>query len=148
MTPAISGGVRVQPQHASTAMLAAGSTRANGGETADNRRDRSQPALRLPGSRELEPRALGRLAALIGEVIAGLEQPTTGEPFQAVVARCNAALEVCLEAEREHQPPVTPARDELERLLRQLTSDAAADLMQVMRQIRCVLGRVDTRGRD
>lgn len=129
-------------------MLAAGSSRSTGGETVHVRRERSQPALRLPGSSEIEPRALGRLTALIGEVIAGLERPTSGEPFHAVVARCNSALEACLEAERERQPPVTSARDELQRLLRQLTSGDDADLMQVMRQIRCVLGRLDARGRD
>lgn len=129
-------------------MLAAGSSRATGG--AADRKERSQPALRLPGSDRLEARALERLAGLIGEVITGLERPTTGEPFHAVVARCNSALETCLEAERERERelPVTTAHDELQRLLRQLQSGDACDVMQVMRQIRCVLGRLDTRGRD
>jgi hypothetical protein len=128
-------------------MLAAGSSRATVGETADSRKERSQPALRLPGSDRIESRALGRLTALIGEVIAGLERPTVGEPFHAVVARCNAALETCLEAERERELPVTTARDELQRLTQQLAS-GDAEVTQVLRQIRCVLGRLDTRGRD
>jgi hypothetical protein len=130
-------------------MLAAGSSRATVGESTErSRRERSQPALRLPGSDQIESRAVGRLVALIGEVIAGLDQPTTGEPFHAVVARCNAALETCLEAEREREPPVITARAELERLCRQLSADDGAELTQIMRQIRCVLGRLDTRGRD
>ena len=130
-------------------MLAAGSSRATGGETSErSRRERSQPALRLPGSDRIESRAVGRLVALIGEVIVGLDQPTTGEPFHAVVARCNAALEACLEDEREREPPVITAQAELERLCRQLTADDGAELTQIMRQIRCVLGRLDTRGRD
>jgi hypothetical protein len=127
-------------------MLAAGSSRAPGG--AADRKERSQPALRLPGSDRLEARALERLAGLIDEVITGLERPTVGEPFHAVVARCNVALETCLEAERERELPVTTAHDELQRLRLQLTAGEVPDLMQVMRQIRCVLGRLDTRGRD
>jgi len=130
-------------------MLAAGSSRATVGETTErSRRERSQPALRLPGSDRIESRAVGRLVALIGEVIVGLDRPTTGEPFHAVVARCNAALEACLEVEREREPPVVTAQAELERLCRQLTDDDGAELTQIMRQIRCVLGRLDTRGRD
>ena len=130
-------------------MLAAGSSRATGGETPErSRRERSQPALRLPGSDRIESRAVARLVALIGEVVVGLDQPTTGEPFHAVVARCNAALEACLEDEREREPPVITAQAELERLCRQLTADDGAELTQIMRQIRCVLGRLDTRGRD
>jgi hypothetical protein len=130
-------------------MLAAGSSRANGGETTErSRRERSQPALRLPGSDRIESRAVGRLVELIGEVIAGLDQPTTGEPYHAVVARCAGALEACLEDEREREPPVITAQAELERLCRQLTDADGAELTQIMRQIRCVLGRLDTRGRD
>lgn len=130
-------------------MLAAGSSRANGGETTErSRRERSQPALRLPGSDRIESRAVARLVELIGQVIVGLDQPTTGEPFHAVVARCAAALEACLEDEREREPPVITAQAELERLCRQLTADDGAELTQIMRQIRCVLGRLDTRGRD
>ena len=132
-------------------MLAAGSSRATVGETTERSRgERSQPALRLPGSDRVESRAVGRLVALIGEVIVGLDRPTTGEPFHAVVARCNAALEACLEdeREREREPPVITAQAELERLCRRLAADDGADLTQIMRQIRCVLGRLDTRGRD
>ncbi|HEY6172857.1 MAG TPA: hypothetical protein VIX73_00375 [Kofleriaceae bacterium] len=128
-------------------MLAAGSSRATGETTDRSRRERSQPALRLPGSDRIESRAVGRLAALIDEVIVGLERPGD-EPFHAVVARCNAALEACLEDEREREPPVVTARAELERLSRQLTADDGTELTQIMRQIRCVLGRLDTHRRD
>lgn len=130
-------------------MLAAGSSQATVGETSDrSRRERSQPALRLPGSDRIESRAVGRLAALIGEVIEGLDHPPAHEPFHAVVARCNAALEACLEAEREREPPVITAQAELERLRRQLTAADGAELTQIMRQIRCVLGRLDNHRRD
>ena len=129
-------------------MLAAGSSRATVGETDRSRKERSQPALRLPGSDHIESRAVGRLAALIGEVIVGLQQPPGDEPFHAVVARCNAALEACIEDEREREPPVVTAQAELERLCRQLTADDGGELTQIMRQIRCVLGRLDNRRHD
>jgi len=48
-----------------------------------------------------ENRAIGRLASLVGNVVTNLEAPSLHEPLSKVVAECNAALEGCLEAQRD-----------------------------------------------
>lgn len=115
---------------------------------AGSRRDRSQPALRLPGGSTPAPpdsRGLTRLADLVEAVVACLDLPVD-EPLHAVVAECNAELEACLEVEREHEPTAASAQDELRWLVRQLRSERA-DTTLVMRRIRRVLGRVDAHRR-
>jgi hypothetical protein len=94
-----------------------------------------------------EHRAIGRLAALIGDVVARLETRDMEESFGGVVGECNAALEVCLELQRDvgdRDDLMTTARDDLKRLARLLTVVDRADAPFVMRQIRRVLGRFDT----
>ena len=93
-------------------------------------------------SRDPEPRALGRLADLVEDVVTYLET-TADHPTPGAVAECNAALEVCLEARREvpGRGSVLAARDELRRLARLLK-----DSVLVLRQIRRVLGRFDSCG--
>jgi hypothetical protein len=103
--------------------------------------------LRLP-----EHRAVGRLAALVGDVVARLETVDApdapgDERLGGLVAECNAALEVCLELQRDigdRDDLMATARDDLKRLARLLTVVDFADVPFVMRQIRRVLGRFDT----
>jgi len=65
-----------------------------------------------------------------------------------MVAECNAALEGCLEAQRDgrdRDDRETTATD-LKRLLGLLAVADRADMVFVMRQIRRVLGRFDVCG--
>jgi hypothetical protein len=97
------------------------------------------------GLRGPEHRAIGRLADLVGEIVTRLERQGDDPPLYGAVAECNAALEVCLEAQRESRvrESVVTAPDELKRLARLLTMVEVADAVIVMRQIRRVLGRFD-----
>ena len=92
--------------------------------------------------------ALGRLASLVGNVVANVESPSSHEPLGKVVAECNAALEVCLEAHRgfcDRDESVMTAAEELKWLARLLTSfDGTDSVIIIMRRIRRVLGRFDT----
>jgi len=97
--------------------------------------------------RGLENRAIGRLASLVGNVVTNLETPSVHEPLSKVVAECNAALEVCLEAQRDfgdRDEATMTASDELKRLARLLMVVDRTDVVIIMRQIRRVLGRFDT----
>jgi hypothetical protein len=92
---------------------------------------------------------MGTVATLVSDVVACLDAPTDQLLYDAV-ARCNAALESCLEAQRERQAreredPAAAARDDLMRLAQLLTAVDRADAALVMRQIRRVLGRLDAR---
>jgi len=94
-----------------------------------------------------ENRAIGRLASLVGNVVTNLETPSMHEPLSQVVAECNAALEICLEAQRDfcdRDEAVMTASDELKRLARLLMVVDRTDAVIIMRQIRRVLGRFDT----
>lgn len=135
---------------------------------AGSRRDRSQPALRLPSGTTPEPpdsRGLTRLADLIEDVAACLERPAAGaadgatdgaangaasaavdDPLHAIVAQCNLELEACLEVHRERESTAVTAQDELRWLVRLLRAERA-DPTPVMRRIRRVLGRIDALGR-
>jgi hypothetical protein len=93
-----------------------------------------------------ENRAIGRLASLVGNVVTNLEEPSMHEPLSKVVAECNAALEGCLEAQRDfgdRDDAVMTASDELKRLARLLMVVDRTDVVIIMRQIRRVLGRFD-----
>jgi hypothetical protein len=94
--------------------------------------------------------AIGRLAALVGDLVTQLDSPQARDPLHAVVAECNAALEGCLEAQREgreREEATAGARDELERLAARLVTVVdCAELFAIMRQIRRVLGRFDVCG--
>jgi hypothetical protein len=93
--------------------------------------------------------AIGQLAALVGDVVSQLERSPTGQPLQQMVAECNAALEGCLEAQRDardREDRALTARDDLKRLAGLLAVADHADVVFVMRQIRRVLGRFDVRG--
>jgi hypothetical protein len=93
-----------------------------------------------------ENRAIGRLASLVGDVVANLEAPSVREPLHNVIAECNAALEGCLEAQRDfcdRDESVMTASDELKRLARLLMVVDPTDTIIIMRQIRRVLGRFD-----
>ena len=109
----------------------------------------SSPSSLTAALRGPEHRAIGRLASLIGEVVACLEAPGVpgfDEPLGVAVAECNAALEVCLELQRDvgdRDDLLATARDDLKRLARLLTVVDRADVPFVMRQIRRVLGRFD-----
>ena len=94
-----------------------------------------------------ENRAIGRLASLVGNVVATLETPSFHEPLSKVVAECNAALENCLEAQRdsrERDESAMASADELKRLARLLMIVDRSDAVIIMRQIRRVLGRFDS----
>ncbi len=94
-----------------------------------------------------ENRAIGRLASLVGNVVSNLETPSVHEPLSKVVAECNAALEGCLEAQRDlgdRDEVMMTASDELKRLARLLMVVDRTDVVIIMRQIRRVLGRFDT----
>ena len=82
---------------------------------------------------------------LVAEVVTQLETPAVDEVLYGAVAECNAALEVCLEAQREARAreSVASAREELKRLVRLLAVVERADAGLVMRQIRRVLSRFD-----
>lgn len=129
-------------------MLAADPTRVSAQPT--ERKERSQPALRLPGSEPPDGRELDALAALIGDVVSGLEASSERAPLQPAIVRCNAALEAWLEAQRpdEREAPAASAAAELKQLARQLAITEGAARIQVVRRIRCVLGRLDSRRRD
>jgi hypothetical protein len=134
--------VRAQP-HASAAVLAPGATPIEGA-----RRERSHPALRLPGSPTSDPadaRRLTSLADLVDEVAAALDQPGD-EPLREAMARCTSELEAYLEVQRAREPRVGGAQDELRGLAGQLRSDRP-DATLVVRRIRRVLGRVDAQRR-
>jgi hypothetical protein len=91
-------------------------------------------------------RAIGRLASLVGNVVANLEAPSFHKQLNEVVAECNAALEVCLEAQRDasdRDESVMTAAEELKQLARLLTVVDRADAVIIMRQIRRILGRCD-----
>ena len=87
--------------------------------------------------------ALAELMRDVRDVIRHLE--AAGEPMHGAVARCNAAIEHCLESRRDRDRDVTPAgaKDELKRLSALLTKVDPAEVPMVMRQIRRVLGRFD-----
>jgi hypothetical protein len=90
---------------------------------------------------------IGRLASLVGDVVARLETSAADKPLGEIVAECNAQLEVCLELHRDvgdRDDLVSTARDDLKRLGRLLMVVDRADVAFVMRQIRRVLGRFDT----
>jgi hypothetical protein len=94
-----------------------------------------------------ENRAIGRLAAIVSNVVANLETPSIDEPLSKIVGECNAALEVCLEGQRDlgdRDDAVMTASDELKRLARLLMVVDRTDVVIIMRQIRRVLGRFDT----
>jgi hypothetical protein len=96
-----------------------------------------------------ENRTIGRLASLVGNVVANLEAPAAHEPLRKVVSECNAALEAALDAHRDscdRDESPTSASDELKRLSRLLMVVDRADVVIVMRQIRRVLGRFDALG--
>lgn len=134
--------VRAQQPHVSAAVLATGTTPIEAGA----RRERSHPALRLPGSHTSDPgdaRRLTGLADLVDEVVACLDQPDD-ESLRAAVVRCNTELEVYLEAQRAREQRDAAARDELHALARQLRSERP-DATLVVRRIRRVLGRIDAR---
>ncbi len=93
--------------------------------------------------------AVGQLAELVGDVVSRLEPAARGQPLHRAVAACNAALEGCLEAQRDdrdREDREDTARDDLARLARLLTVVDRADVAFVMRQIRRVLGRFDACG--
>lgn len=108
-----------------------------------------------------EPRALGRLAAQIAEVVAQLdggaasavdrgewlrERASSDARLQAAVGECVASIEQCLELARaadELDDLAVHARDDLRRLGRLLTIVDRADVPFVLRQLRRVLGRLD-----
>lgn len=107
------------------------------------RKDRGPPTHRSPGGPD---RTIGRLATLVTQVVECLDA-SADEVLYAAVARCNAALEAYLEAQREREAREDPAavtRDELVRLAQLLTAVDRADAALVMRQIRRVLGRFDS----
>jgi len=85
---------------------------------------------------------------LIEDVVARLETPDWPEPPGGLIPECNAALEACLELLRDGgdlDDRVRAAKDDLKRLGRLLKLVDDADVAFVMRQIRRVLGRFDTR---
>jgi hypothetical protein len=93
--------------------------------------------------------AIGRLATLVGNVASLLEDAPQAAPLQRMVAECNAALEGCLEAQRDgrdREDREATARDDLARLARLLAVADRDDVVFVMRQIRRVLGRFDACG--
>ena len=92
-----------------------------------------------------ELRTIGRLASLVGDVVNQLDGKSDVQLLGAV-AECNAALEVCLELQRdlvEQDDLIANAKDDLRRLARLLTMVERADIPFVLRQIRRVLGRFD-----
>ena len=99
------------------------------------------------GPRGPELRAVGRLTALVGDVVNSLESPV-GDQVRGSIAECNAALELFLEMQRDacdRDELGTTAADDLKRLARLLNLVERADVPLVLRQIRRVLGRLDTR---
>jgi hypothetical protein len=99
------------------------------------------------GLGEAEQRAVGRLASLVEDVVARLETPAPLDAPDRLIPECNAALEACLELLRDvgdRDDLVRTARDDLRRLGRLLKLVDGADVSFVMRQIRRVLGRLDT----
>jgi hypothetical protein len=134
--------VRAQQPQVSAAVLATTPIEAGA------RRERSHPALRLPGSHTADPddaRRLTSLADLVDEVVACLDQPDPDDaPVRAAVARCTTELESYLEDQRAREQRVAAAQDELRGLAHQLRSDRP-DGTLVVRRIRRVLGRIDAR---
>jgi len=122
---------------------------------ASARRERSQPALRLPGgltSDPADPRLAG-LADLVDEVAACLDPSLVGPAGQPLdlrlrvaVARCTAEAEGYLEAQRERELRASAAEDELRGLAAQLRSDRG-DATLIVRRLRRILGRVDDQRR-
>jgi len=95
-----------------------------------------------------EPRAIGRLASLVGDVVAHLETTPVDAPLHHVVAECNAALEVCLEAQREDRDgegAASAVSEDLKRLVRLLAIVDGAEAPVIMRLIRRTLARLDVR---
>jgi hypothetical protein len=91
---------------------------------------------------------LAELMRDVRDVIRFLEGPGSHEPLRGLVAKCNASLEHCLESERarrERDACVASSRDDLRRLMGLLAEVEPADAAMVMRQIRRVLARFDTR---
>jgi hypothetical protein len=89
---------------------------------------------------------VGRLAALVGDVVNRLESQAVGLELRGAVSECTASLELFLEMQRDvcdlDERPDTTA-DDLRRLARLLTAVERADVAMVLRQIRRVLGRLD-----
>jgi hypothetical protein len=135
--------VRAQQPHVSAAVLA--TTPIDGA-----RKERSHPALRLPGSHTADPddaRRLTSLADLVDEIVACLDRPDPDDaPVSAAVARCTTEIESYLEDQRAREQRAAAAQDELRGLARQLRSDRP-DGALVVRRIRRVLGRLDARRR-
>src|SRR3954469_4992339 len=77
------------------------------------------PATGVP--RGTEHRAVGRLAALVGDVVTQLESQAVGLELRGAVSECNASLELYLEMQRDvcdiDERPDTAAED-LRRLAR------------------------------
>jgi hypothetical protein len=117
---------------------------------ASGRRERSQPALRLPGGPTpdtADPRLAG-LAELVDQVVACLDRSgePRDEPLRAAVDRCNTELEDYLELQRAREPRPVAAQDELRGLARELRADRG-DATAIVRRVRRVLGRVDAQRR-
>jgi hypothetical protein len=111
-------------------------------------RPHASPTAQAPTEPQGADRAIGRLASLVEEVAARLEDSAT-EPPGGLVTECNTALEACLESLRDggdRDNLVRTARDDLNRLGRLLRLVDGADIPFVMRQIRRVLGRFDACG--
>jgi hypothetical protein len=137
-------------QHASAAVVATDPVALTVAESSEVgvRKDRGPPQ-KVSGAASGD-RTIGRLASLVNHVVACLDTPTDELLYDAV-ARCSAALETQLEAQREREAreredPLAAARDELLRLAQLLTAVDRGDVALVMRQIRRVLGRLDTFG--
>lgn len=108
-------------------------------------------ALHAPASARGGPDApaIGQLATLVGDVVSQLERAPAGAPLQRMVAECNAALEGCLEAQRDgrdREDRETTATDDLKRLVGLLAVAERTEVVFLMRQIRRVLGRFDVCG--
>jgi hypothetical protein len=109
-----------------------------------HRRVPTAPATSLPTADGDPSRGFAHLATLVDDVVLRLESSAVKAPLCDVVAECNAALELCLDAQRAtrvRESSVT-AHDELKRLARLLTVVEVPDAAIVMRQIRRVLGRL------
>ena len=131
--------MRAQQQHVSAAILASEPAIDESIATVGGR-DRSQSALRLPGTLTAERPALASLAGPLEQLIDCLE--SSGEAsLRAAVGRCTEAVEDCLEMYRQREPPPGNAQDELRWLVRHLR--AGADPTSALRRIRRVLGRID-----
>jgi hypothetical protein len=133
MTAAVIGAVSA-PQQSGSLVLPTIPTPVTGGATPR-------------GGGATEQRAVGRLAALVGDVVNRLESPVD-DGLRGSIAECNTALELFLEMQRDacdRDELAASAGDDLRRLARLLSLVERADVPLVLRQIRRVLGRLDTR---